>query len=234
MVATIYEVAQKIKQHLKPKPKMSHKAQITRDPLSATVYEAILNDERPARANKLNWARFRVTSTVLFYTGLRINEICYMTPQMIDDFCTKQKCSFYQSKVKKERAVLLPPHAVESFKRIKEDIAIVYRNYDVLYPIDPKWRHKFPEMINKYLQPYAKKFNLRLTSHSFRINFVIDLLRHEVPTHVTQELIGHNDIRSTMSYKRYITTDEDKIRNLSKPFFARQATKKAEEEAENA
>lgn len=224
---------EEIRQNTATKPKISHQAQIARDPLSATVYEAILNEQRPAGANRLNWSRFKVASTVLFYTGLRINEICYMTPKMMDDLCTKQKCSFYQSKVKKERAVLLPPHAIESFKKIKEDIAIVYKNYDVLYPISPQWRHKFPEMINKYLQPYAKKFNLRLTSHSFRINFVTDLLRHEVPTHVTQELIGHTDIRSTMSYKRYTTTDEDKIRNLSKPFLARQAAKKAEEEPEN-
>ena len=169
----------------------------------------------------------------------------------MNDLRTKQKCSFYQSKVKKERAVLLPPHALQAFNRIREDIDLVYKDHDVLFPGEPydkdeshskktnnvlntrkpKWPHKFPEMINRYLEPYAQKFNLKLTSHSFRINFVTDLLRHEVPTHVAQELVGHSDIRSTLCYKRYTTTDEDKLKNLSKPHAAREAAKKIQEEA---
>lgn len=84
-------------------------------------------------------------------------------------------------------------------------------------------------MINTYLQPYAKQFNLKLTSHSFRINFVTELLKHEVPTHLAQELVGHADIRLTMFYKRYTTTDEDKLKNLSKPFLAEQAAKIAKD-----
>lgn len=223
-----------IKQHVKPKLKISHKAQIARDPLSETVYEAILNAERPAGANKLNWARFKVTSTVLFYTGLRINEVRLMTKEMLDDLCTKQKCSFYQTKVKKHRAVLIPPHAIASFNQIQPEIAKVYESSEFLYPASKNWRHKFPQMINKRLETYKKRFSLNLTSHSFRINFVTELLKHEVPTHLAQELIGHTDIRSTLKYKRYTTTDEEKLRNLSKPFLARQATKKAQEEAKKA
>lgn len=74
-------------------------------------------------------------------------------------------------------------------------------------------------MTNKHLETYKKQFNLNLTSHSFRINFVTALLKHEVPFHVTKQLIGHCDIGSTITYKRYTATDKDKIRNLSKPFL---------------
>ena len=75
MAATLNDV----NKNTTPKTKISHKAQIARDPLPETVYEAILNDKKPVNAHRLTWARFRVTSTVLFYTGLRVNEICYMT-----------------------------------------------------------------------------------------------------------------------------------------------------------
>lgn len=57
------------------KPKIQHKAQILRDPLSETIYQTILNSEPPTGYNKKNWAIFKVTSTTLFYTGLRV-DVC--------------------------------------------------------------------------------------------------------------------------------------------------------------
>lgn len=45
-----------------------------------------------------------------------------MTKEMLDDLRSKQKCSFYKTKVKKHQAVLIPPHTIASFNQIKPDV----------------------------------------------------------------------------------------------------------------
>ena len=136
-----------------------------------------------------------------------------MTEQMLTTFCLTNKCSFHQPKVNKQCTVLLPDYAAKSFNKIKTDIEQVYKKHDVLYPIFPRWSHKFTEMINKHLKPYAQQYNVKLTSHFFRINFITDLLTSKVLAHITQELIGHTDIGSTIRYKRYTTTEQEKLKH---------------------
>ena len=51
-----------------------------------------------------------------------------------------------------------------------------------------------------------------IKSHSFRINMISSLLKITTVQH-TAEIIGHNDIRSTMMYKRYALSKEE-IQNL--------------------
>ena len=143
-----------------------------------------------------------------------------MTEQMLTHFCLTNKCSFYQPKVNEECTVLLPDYAAKSFNNIKTDSKQVYKKHDVLYPIDPRWSRKFTEMINEYLKPYAQQYNIKLTSHSFRINFITDLLTSKVPTHITQELIGHTDIGS-IRYQRYTTTNQEKLKHLNRPYLLR-------------
>lgn len=75
---------------------------------------------------------------------------------MLTQLSTTHKCSFHQSKVNKQRTVFLPDHAAQSFSKIKTDIEQVYKEHDVLYPFDPRWSHKFTEMITKYLKPYGQ------------------------------------------------------------------------------
>lgn len=67
-------------------------------------------------------------------------------------------------------------------------------------------------------------------SHSFRINFITDLLRSKVPTHITQELIGHTYIRSTIRYERYTTTDQEKLKYLNRPFLLRRLEEARQED----
>jgi len=53
-------------------------------------------------------------------------------------------------------------------------------------------------------------FNIK--SHSFRINLITNLLK-VTSVHKVAEIIGHEDIRSTMQYQKY-SLSKDEIKNL--------------------
>ena len=47
-----------------------------------------------------------------------------------------------------------------------------------------------------------------IKSHSFRINMISSLLKKTTVQHAAQ-IIGHSDIKSTMSYERYALSKEE-------------------------
>jgi len=47
-----------------------------------------------------------------------------------------------------------------------------------------------------------------IKSHSFRINMISSLLKNTSVQHAAQ-IIGHNNIKSTMSYQRYALSKEE-------------------------
>lgn len=72
-------------------------------------------------------------------------------------------------------------------------------------------------MCNKFLKPYWHKHKLNLKSHSFRIHFVTQALKHTT-TRQAQELVGHKDIRSTIKYNPHTMETREKENVLNKMF----------------
>jgi len=69
------ERLEKIDNNTKPKQRKTNKAQILRDPVPNSMLEDILKADKPKGAHQLTWARFQLASVILFFSGLRINEI---------------------------------------------------------------------------------------------------------------------------------------------------------------
>ena len=69
-------------------------------------------------------------------------------------------------------------------------------------------------MVNKDLRHTSQKYHIpfNIRSHSFRINMITNLLKITSAQN-TADIIGHSDIRSTISYKRY-TLSKTEIQNL--------------------
>ena len=69
-------------------------------------------------------------------------------------------------------------------------------------------------MINNDLKSTCElaKLPFNIKSHSFRINLITNLLK-VTSVHKVAEIIGHDDIRSTMKYQRYALS-KDEIKNL--------------------
>lgn len=151
--------------------------------------------------------------TVMFFSGLRINEIVNISLPTFEDLFKTGKLPIYQSKVNKYRNVYFSDKGKETIQMVFDKTKhIVYDTDKVLFPRPESNRNnveKLNGIVNKYLSIYGKKYHFKLTSHSFRTGYVSVALKHST-THRVQELIGHADIRSTMKYSRFTLEPEER------------------------
>lgn len=122
---------------------------------------------------------------------------------MCNNLINDSRCSFYQNKVNTARTVVFSAKASRILGSLKYEIRSVFAKHDKLCPYADTLPDKWISLVNHFLKPYSKKFKLNLKSHSFRINYGTELLRN-VNTHQAQQIVGHNDIRSTLKYSRNV------------------------------
>jgi len=203
------------------KKKRFHKAQKAKDPVPNGLLEDILTDPRPEGTHALTWARFQLTCVLLTFGGFRVNEVASVSISRLNTLIEDGSLSFYQQKVNKVRTVFFSKKGLkltaDVFNKNKD---IIFKKHEVLFPQPLSGRKnndKFVSLCNKLLKPYGKKYKLTLTTHSFRIRFITEALKHS-KTHQAQELAGHEDIRSTSRYNRYIMETQEKKAILNKMF----------------
>ena len=107
-----------IKNYTKPKKRKTNKAQILRDPVPNTMLDDIIKSHKPKGAHGTTWARFQLTSVLLFFSGLRINEIACIKKEMIQSIIDQGQMDFYQSKVNKYRTIRFTAVAVNTIKDV--------------------------------------------------------------------------------------------------------------------
>ena len=194
------ERLQRIEQYLKPKDKGFRKHLPLRDPASNTIYQFLMDQPRQKRMRVVEWAAFRIAITLLGFTGLRVNEIRNITLEQIIVFRDKRVLQIYQGKQNKYRTILLAEEGYKVLCELNKEIDIVFQKRETLSGgVD---RNTWISFINNKLSYSASLFNINLKSHSFRINFVTSLLRL-APVQDVSQLIGHQDVKSTMIYSRY-------------------------------
>lgn len=132
-----------------------------------------------------------------------------------------KRLPFYQQKGNEVRTVYFGDKGVEVVKSVFfKNKDIIFENSDLLFPPPASGRknnEKFVPMVNKFLKPYSEKYRSNLKSHSFRIQFVTQALKHTT-THQAQQLVGHKDIRSTMKYNRHTLAGTERESILNKMF----------------
>lgn len=69
--------------------------------------------------------------------------------------------------------------------------------------------------LNLRLQPAVVHFGLNLKSHSFRVGYITHLLQHAPVQHAAC-IVGHQDIRSTLAYNRYVPQRDEIIKLLER------------------
>ncbi len=109
----------------------------------------------------------------------------------------------------------MPDHGIPYLQNVKCHINHIFKDEeDILYSHIRTSPDKLDTLINKILRPFTNGLNI--SSHSFRIGYVTQILRHSSVDRA-QAFVGHKDIRSTMRYNRYLHgTEEDlKILNLA-------------------
>ena len=206
---SLHEQMLEIKDQLSKKsPKKKRIQQPLRQPANETIYDYLMEKERPTRYNRFAWSRNRIAITLLFYLGLRVNEVVSFSGQMVEDGLKFGKIQVLQPKTSQYKVILF----TEALKKaIKEelliDIQVVFREKTDILGVNAKTRKritpkKWINTINCFVKPTIELFGQRICSHSFRINFITQLLRF-VPIQEVTNVVGHKSIATTQLYNRY-------------------------------
>lgn len=197
-----------IKKAVVPVPKTKQIKKPLRAAATTDVYYHLMNLNRLKNERRLSYSRFRVAITLLWFTGLRINEIRKFTEKEISALINDGTLQVYQPKVNTYREVILPPFGQEALRIIQDDISLVFKNHDTLSGNSTP--SSWIRFINLRLVEHTEGLYKNVRSHSFRINYATSLLR-KAPLEVVAELIGHRDIKTTLKYNRYNATKQKKI-----------------------
>ena len=194
---------------LLPKKKKARDVLPLRDPLYTELFEIFLNAAASSYKYKqdLKCAQLKTAYTILFYVGLRVNEIRFFQEKDIQDAISTSQFSVIHFKQKQPHIHVISDLAVQELKKLKPYYDIIFHKYKFNYlfgknkPIDEKYLIK---MINKDLKHISQinQIPYNIKSHSFRINMISRLLKN-TSVHNAADIIGHRDIKSTMAYKRY-------------------------------
>lgn len=149
--------------------------------------------------------------------GLRLNEIRNLKLEDILDTTQISQFNLIHHKTKKAHIHILSDKTIKDLRNIQTNLKIVFDKYQYQYLFGknkPMNKKSLIWMINDDLKKTCEFANLpfNIKSHSFRINLITNLLK-VTSVHKVAEIIGHDDIRSTMKYQRYALS-KDEIKDI--------------------
>ena len=153
---------------LLPKQKKARTILPLRDPVYTELFEVFMNAAGSTSKYKqdLRCAQLKVAYTILFYVGLRVNEMRFFQQKDIQD-----AINVIHFKQNEPHIHVISDLAVQEFKKLKY-------LFGKEKPVDEKY---FIKMINKDLKHTCKinQIPYNIKSHSFRINMITRLLKKE-------------------------------------------------------
>jgi len=179
-----------------------------RENITEVEYQKLLiylNGKENLTTNTKN--NLKRTFILLFYTGMRINEVKQLKVKDIVTIIKKEELIIVTHKTRKERKLFFSKEAIKQIKKhftFSEDsksndyIITVKGN-----PLKTPSSSTYISSVNSFIQ---EVLGYRYSSHSFRSGIITDMSKSINPKFI-KEFIGHSDIKTTMRYIR--PTDED-------------------------
>nr|NP_689349.1 putative integrase/recombinase protein [Chaetosphaeridium globosum]AAM96636.1 putative integrase/recombinase protein [Chaetosphaeridium globosum] len=192
---------------------MKKKRTQPRQPINFEIYQFLMKQKRAKHSSLYVFHRNRIVITILFCTGLRVNELRTITWKMLKQSLKTQYLEVYQSKTDCYRKVILSPKAISLLCSLQKE-------YTKFFQDRQKWclgytskgsmvdEHIWLKCINNFIKPAANHFNVKLSSHSFRINYITNLLK-VMKIERVQQIIGHKSVNTTAKYDRYQPKHEE-------------------------
>ena len=157
-------------------------------------------------------ARDRAIIITLLRTGVRLSELCSME---VSELNLDQRCAKVRGKAKRgqgqgprERVVYLDG---EVRKTILDWLMLRTTNgTDTLWtthtgkPLTPN----AVELVMRRIKEKVGADDVRISAHTFRHTFAVNLLRHGKDIRFVQACLGHDDIESTQIYVRTLTQED--------------------------
>ena len=200
---------------LLPKEKKVYNTQKLRDPIDNKLFPIFLCTAGSlVKYNKeLRRSQLRICYTLLFHVGLRLNELRKIKFKDISDAIKTSQLSVIHYKTNQSHIHILSQKALEDLKNLKDDYTIVFNKYNCEYlfgKTKPMHQKSLIRLVNADLQHTCRINNIayNIKSHSFRINMISNLLKLTSVQNAAN-IIGHQDIRSTMTYERYALTKSE-------------------------
>ena len=153
--------------------------------------------------------RYLKIFTLLYYSGVRLNELSTFTNKNIKEILSCGETKIYLSKTDNERMLYFSSTAIkdiaklftESMKEEKDDYKVIRawnRPYSSVHHIT------LIQSVNKYIQFVLGS---GYSSHSFRQGLITDMACKSVNPKIIQSFIGHKSIRTTLSYVKPTKAD---------------------------
>ena len=146
-------------------------------------------------------SRNRCMVEVLYATGLRVSEMCYLTLNNVNLHKGFVRCF---GKGNKERIVPVNQYCCQLLKEyIEEYRPNLCENITNSYLFiskkgEPISRNNFYSMLNKMIQKSG--LGKHVTPHTLRHTFATHLLENDADLRSIQEMLGHSDISTTTIY----------------------------------
>lgn len=216
-------------QQLKQKKKIKVEKIQLRDPIYENNYEIFMNGAGLSIVKKLKnvrVAQLKIIYTLLFFLGLRINEIKSLTKNDLILAIETAEINVIHTKTGSCQKHVLPYIAKKKLADLLPEIFLLFDTYGFEFLGNSKRfsgetfsNDNFIRFINSDINAICSHYSIldKFSSHSFRVGYITKLLR-TVPVQKVASIIGHKDIDSTMSYQRYIINKVE-IQELLKSSF---------------
>ena len=182
------------------------KESITQDEYKKLM-NSVRGDDTIRKTTQQNLLR---TFSILYFTGLRLNELQQMRLSHIKELIEQGSSKLILPKTKSERKLF----AGDEFKKQIVKLFTIDNTTDLDARVITKGSVKFGRTgINHDV--FIKQVNSKMksilgngyTSHSFRQGLITEMGSKQINTKIISKFIGHSDVKTTM---RYINpTDED-------------------------
>ena len=153
---------------------------------------------------------------MLFATGARVSEICFLTPNTVD---LKNHTIKIFGKGSKERIIQIENSDVlkilsEYYTAFQNDI-----NNCGYFFINKKHKRLTEQSVREIVNKYAKLSgsSLHITPHMFRHSFATLLLEEDVDIRYIQKILGHSSITTTQIYTHVAMAKQKEILAVKHP-----------------
>lgn len=157
-----------------------------------------------------NQKRYLMIFSLLYYSGLRVNEITQIKFSHIAEIINTGETVVVSHKTKMERIIYFSESAIKEIKKYFTYSENELDNFCISSWGNPKKTfHEISliQLVNKYMK---QVLGAGYTSHSFRQGIITEMGSRSVNPRIIQSFIGHKNINTTLGY---IRPSEDDIKN---------------------
>ena len=181
---------------------------ITRAKEYKTIPEVLSKNEIKRILDQLSNIKHHCMISLVYSAGLRRSELLNLTPKDINSETMSVRV---MGKGKKCRYSLLSPKLLEELRRYFRE----YRPKKWLFEGETPGEPYSASALVKVLKEAAQRAGIkhRVHVHMLRHSFATHLLEQGTDLHTIQELLGHNDIKTTAIYLHVSSAHKAKIPN---------------------